>query len=154
MPVLRSLREAAFLKWWLFSILETRILSAAVMGHECHQGIHFREICFAEQVATIALLRDQPGVHQLGYVVRKRGRWYAYSLPYLTNWATCIAVLNQDAVNGQSGRIPQRFKLFCCIFKLHERTIPSVVKHVNDISRIIELLTDNDAHRSGFPTLT
>jgi hypothetical protein len=63
-------------------------------------------------------------------------------------------VLNQDSVNGQSGRIPQRFKLFCCIFKLHERKIPRVVKYVNDISRIIELLTDNDTHGSAFPTLT
>lgn len=133
------MREAAFPKWWLFIILETRIPSAAVMGHECHQGIHVREICFAEQVATIALLRDQAGVHQLGDMVRKRRRWYAYFLPYLTNWATRFAVLNQDAVNGQSGRIPERFKLFCCIFKLHKRKIPPAVKHVNDISRIIEL---------------
>ena len=148
------MREAAFLKWWLFGILETRILSAAVMDHECHQGVHVREICFAEQVATIALLRDQSGVNQFGNVVRKRGCWYAYFLPYLTNWATCIAVLNQDAVNGQSGRIPQRFKLLCCIFELHEQKIPSVLKDVNDISRIIELLRTNDVHRSAFPTLT
>ena len=88
------MREAAFPKWWLLIILDTPILSAAVMGHECHQGIHVREICFAEQVATIALLRDQSGVYQLGDVVRKRRPWYAYFLPYLTNRATRIAVLN------------------------------------------------------------
>ena len=53
---------------------------AAVLGQKGQQCVHLREVGAVDQAAALALLRQQPGLHQLLKVKRQRGRRYLLRL--------------------------------------------------------------------------